>query len=147
VLVNIDRGQPRYILSDFGQSEMKSEVYRLSGDPLHRAPFPFFPLLLTDPGFTGGTLRWQAPEIMNGHNQHLTMETDVYAFAITCVEILTKGNLPWTVMDDDDVRHLVLSRYPFRPFLFSPSNVLCPQSKTRVRPSLISLSLRLPLAT
>jgi hypothetical protein len=41
--------------------------------------------------------------------QVLTAEMDVYAFAICCVEILTKGVLPWPLMDDDAVRHFVLS--------------------------------------
>lgn len=43
--------------------------------------------------------------------QALTPEMDVYAFAICCVEILTKGALPWPLMDDDAVRHFVLSEY------------------------------------
>jgi len=79
------------VISDFGQSEMKSEVYRIS-----RAPLPH------------GTLRWQAPELMQGA-QALTPEMDVYAFAICCVEILTHGTLPWPLMDDDAVRHFVLT--------------------------------------
>jgi abelson tyrosine-protein kinase 1 len=39
----------------------------------------------------------------------LTTEIDVYAYAICCIEILTMGNLPWPLLDDDAVRHLVLS--------------------------------------
>jgi abelson tyrosine-protein kinase 1 len=58
----------------------------------------------------GGTLRWQAPELMQGA-QALTQEMDVYAFAICCVEILTHGTLPWPLMDDDAVRRFVLSGY------------------------------------
>lgn len=38
----------------------------------------------------------------------LTHEIDVYAFAITCVELLTKGALPWPLADDDAVRYFVL---------------------------------------
>ncbi|KAI8992697.1 hypothetical protein BD414DRAFT_481927 [Trametes punicea] len=93
VLVD-DRGH--CVISDFGQSEMKSEAYRLSGLPLPH-----------------GTLRWQAPELMSGQSG-LTQEVDVYAFAITCVEILTKGALPWPMADDDAVRHFVL-RENMRP--------------------------------
>ncbi|OSC98358.1 hypothetical protein PYCCODRAFT_1480695 [Trametes coccinea BRFM310] len=78
------------VISDFGQSEMKSEAYRISGMPLPH-----------------GTLRWQAPELMSGQSG-LTQEVDVYAFAITCVEILTKGAIPWPMADDDAVRHFVL---------------------------------------
>ncbi|KAH9886504.1 hypothetical protein C8Q73DRAFT_658100 [Cubamyces lactineus] len=87
VLVD-DRGH--CVLSDFGQSEMRSEAYRLSGVELPH-----------------GTLRWQAPELMSGASD-LTRQVDVYAFAITCVEILNKGALPWPAADDATVRHFVL---------------------------------------
>ncbi|KAG6819733.1 hypothetical protein H0H93_009207 [Arthromyces matolae] len=52
------------VISDFGQSEMKSEAYRLSGTtPPH------------------GTLRWQAPELMSGQSQlSLTPQMDVREF-------------------------------------------------------------------
>jgi abelson tyrosine-protein kinase 1/abelson tyrosine-protein kinase 2 len=40
--------------------------------------------------------------------QALTPEMDVYAFSICCVEILTKGELPWPLMDDNTVRRFVL---------------------------------------
>lgn len=56
-----------------------------------------------------GTLRWQAPELMSGQSD-LTQEIDVYAFAITVVELLTKGALPWPLADDDTVRHFVLRK-------------------------------------
>ncbi|KAI0640836.1 hypothetical protein C8Q79DRAFT_920613 [Trametes meyenii] len=88
VLVD-DRGH--CVISDFGQSEMKSEAYRISGTPLPH-----------------GTLRWQAPELMSGQGG-LTQQVDVYAFAITCVELLTKGALPWPMADDNAVRHFVLN--------------------------------------
>ncbi|RPD52291.1 kinase-like protein [Lentinus tigrinus ALCF2SS1-7] len=78
------------VISDFGQSEIRSEAYRMSG--LH---------------FSHGTLRWQAPEVMSG-TSGLTKAVDVYAFAITCVELLTKGALPWPMADDDAVRHFVV---------------------------------------
>ncbi|KAF5362649.1 hypothetical protein D9758_009617 [Tetrapyrgos nigripes] len=78
------------VISDFGQSEMKSEAFRISGTPLPH-----------------GTLRWQAPELMLGAIQ-FTVEMDVYAFSICCIEILSMGRLPWPLMDDDTVRHVVL---------------------------------------
>ena len=40
--------------------------------------------------------------------QAQTQEMDIYAFSICCVEILTMGALPWPLMDDDAIRHLVL---------------------------------------
>ncbi|KAF9647369.1 hypothetical protein BDM02DRAFT_2705085 [Thelephora ganbajun] len=81
----------RCVISDFGQSEMKSEVWRISGKtPPH------------------GTLRWQAPELMAGGNSKFLAPMDVYAFAICCVEILNKGGLPWPSFDDETVRYLVL---------------------------------------
>ncbi|KAH9915441.1 uncharacterized protein BXZ73DRAFT_106170 [Epithele typhae] len=71
------------VIPDFGQSEMKTEAYGVSGLPLPH-----------------GTLRWQAPELMAGLSG-LTQAVDLYAFAITCVELLTKGALPWSMADDD----------------------------------------------
>jgi abelson tyrosine-protein kinase 1 len=47
---------------------------------------------------------------MSGQSQ-LTMAMDVYAYAITCVEILTMGRMPWPLMDNDAVRHFVLSAF------------------------------------
>ncbi|CAL1697535.1 unnamed protein product [Somion occarium] len=78
------------VISDFGHSEMKSEAYRISGTPMPR-----------------GTLRWQAPEILLGQHK-LTQRIDVYAFAICCVEIVSKGSLPWPLADDDAVRRYIL---------------------------------------
>ena len=57
-----------------------------------------------------GALRWQAPEILSGEST-LTPEADVYAFAIVCVEILTNGELPWAMLDDQAVQQLVLRMY------------------------------------
>ena len=105
------------IISDFGQSEMKSEAYRISGMALPRK----FPHLLLTRGAeliisrTDGTLRWQAPELMSGQS-NLTQEIDVYAFAITVVELLTKGALPWPLADDETVRHFVLRKSSFYPY-------------------------------
>lgn len=56
----------------------------------------------------GGTLRWQPPEVMEGLSD-LTPKVDVYAFAITCVEILNMGQMPWSLMDDSSVQFVVLS--------------------------------------
>ncbi|KIM89639.1 hypothetical protein PILCRDRAFT_191888 [Piloderma croceum F 1598] len=80
----------RCLVSDFGQSEMRSEAYRLTGTP---PPY--------------GTLRWQAPERMVSHHNRLTQEMDIYAFAICCVEILDKSTMPWQHRDDFAIVRLV----------------------------------------
>jgi Protein tyrosine kinase. len=46
------------------------------------------------------------------------MAMDVYAYAITCVEVLTMGRMPWPLMDDEAVRHFVLSSVFFVLFCF-----------------------------
>ena len=64
--------------------------------------YPFFFLV-------GGTLRWKAPELLEGSST-LTQATDVYAFAILCIEVLAMGQAPWCLDDDESVRHFVLSK-------------------------------------
>ncbi|KAF8639293.1 hypothetical protein AX17_001604 [Amanita inopinata Kibby_2008] len=96
------------VISDFGQSEMKSEAYRLSGMPLPH-----------------GTLRWQAPELMAGAAD-LTPAMDVYSFSICCIEVLLMGRIPWSFHDDNDVRRFVLDEdrrpsFPDVPQFNSPS--------------------------
>ncbi|KAF8900160.1 hypothetical protein CPB84DRAFT_1847410 [Gymnopilus junonius] len=80
------------VISDFGQSEMKSEVCRITGSSMQ-----------------AGTLRWKAPELLDGTSS-LTPATDIYAYAIVCIEVLTMGNLPWAHDDDDEVRHNILEK-------------------------------------
>ena len=59
--------------------------------------------------FKGGTLRWQAPEIIVGESSgQLTYQVDIYAYAIVCVEIFGEGGLPWGIVDDDAYRRLVI---------------------------------------
>ncbi|KAG1897189.1 uncharacterized protein F5891DRAFT_1243087 [Suillus fuscotomentosus] len=79
----------RCVISDFGQSEMKWEASRGGGKPI-----------------TNGTLRWQAPELLNGP-MRLSTATDVYAFSICCIEILGMGDLPYGHRDDTLVAFLV----------------------------------------
>ncbi|PFH46687.1 hypothetical protein AMATHDRAFT_154051 [Amanita thiersii Skay4041] len=50
---------------------------------------------------------WQAPEIM-GRGGIMTRKTDVYAYALTCIEIVTFGNIPWPNLSDDLVKEAVL---------------------------------------
>ena len=56
-----------------------------------------------------GAFRWQAPEVLEGRTD-LTTESDVYSYAICCIEILTMGGVPWSAIDDNAVRDLVLSK-------------------------------------
>lgn len=41
-------------------------------------------------------------------SSHLTPQMDVYAYAVTCAEILLMGRMPWPLADDEAVRRLVL---------------------------------------
>ncbi|KAF9529086.1 hypothetical protein CPB83DRAFT_812894 [Crepidotus variabilis] len=93
----------RCVISDFGQSELKTEVCRLTGSSMKT-----------------GTLRWKAPELLEGSGM-LTPFTDIYAYGIVCIEILTMGEIPWGVAPDDDIRHNVLEmdRRPLIPVDFT----------------------------
>jgi hypothetical protein len=79
----------RFIISDFGQSEMKWEVSRRRGKPI-----------------TDGMLRWQAPELLDG-GKKLSTATDVYAFSICCIEILGMGDRPYGDREDEIVEFRV----------------------------------------
>ncbi|KAL5525571.1 hypothetical protein ACEPAG_6907 [Sanghuangporus baumii] len=99
-----DKGHCR--ITDFGQSEMKSEAFRISGSHPPR-----------------GTLRWQAPEIIDGASSgRLTYQVDIYAYAIVCVEIFGHGALPWGVVDDDAYRRLVVEEDKRPPITSSNAN-------------------------
>lgn len=80
----------RCVISDFGQNEMRREASKKTVKPI-----------------TNGTLRWKAPELLDGSKQ-LSRATDVYAFSICCVEILGMGDLPYGDRDDELVTFRVL---------------------------------------
>ena len=43
----------------------------------------------------------------------LTQWTDVFAFAIVCIEVLSMGELPWGTLNDEDVRSALLGTIYF----------------------------------
>jgi abelson tyrosine-protein kinase 1 len=101
------------VISDFGQSEMKTEAFNISGAmPPRQYTACIHVFGFADQHDVDGTLRWQAPELMRG-SSHLTKEMDVYSFAICCVEVLNWGNIPWAHTDDLVIRHLTLGKIAF----------------------------------
>jgi len=64
-----------------------------------------------------GSTRWLAPELILGSVTSPTKQTDVYSFAMACLELLT-GKQPWQEKKRDAaVIHdvVVLKKYPARP--------------------------------
>ena len=97
---------------------------------------------------SAGTLQWQAPETMSGRNQETTPAVDVWAFAITCSEILNMGKLPWGVMDDVAVRSFVLSSFdPFIPIICRPILIMFCKHYRRRRTPPAAKELTIPHAT
>lgn len=41
----------------------------------------------------------------------LTPAVDVYAYAISCVEVLNMGQMPWSLVDDNAIQFIVLSAF------------------------------------
>ena len=62
--------------------------------------------------------------MMGGQSNMLSQEIDVYAFAITCVEVLGQGVMPWQHHDDDAVVRFVLREYDLFICLLSYLNDL-----------------------
>ncbi|KAF8066474.1 hypothetical protein FPV67DRAFT_1669970 [Lyophyllum atratum] len=86
----------RCVVSDFGQSKWKADIRQ--GNPL-----------------PNHAVRWQAPELMGGRSL-LSKKSDVYAFAMCCVEILTMGSIPWPTMNDDAVKEHVINEQGRPPY-------------------------------
>ncbi|KAI8608495.1 kinase-like domain-containing protein [Chytriomyces sp. MP71] len=57
----------------------------------------------------GGTLRWMSPERLSGGS--LTPSVDVYAFAMTCYEVLSDGEVPLTDIPDALLFQLVVHNH------------------------------------
>jgi len=43
--------------------------------------------------YANGTMRWMAPELLDGSQPRATTESDIYAYGMTCYEIMT-GKVP-----------------------------------------------------
>ncbi|TFY76879.1 hypothetical protein EWM64_g7129, partial [Hericium alpestre] len=89
--VLVDDNQ-RCVVCGFGLNRLKSEVARMTGHIDSRS----------------GTAKWQAPELLRDSDSGIvTEQSDVYAFAMCCVEIVTCGNAGWALLDDDSVKQCV----------------------------------------
>ncbi|KAF8999165.1 kinase-like domain-containing protein [Cyathus striatus] len=69
---------------------------------------------------TAGTIRWQAPELLDENSIGVTKESDMYAFACVCYEIFV-GKVPFYqyVLDPAVMRQIMLGQRPLRPALDS----------------------------
>lgn len=84
------------VLADFGHSKFTRQITHSDPKPNHG-------------------LRWQSPELMAGKSL-LSRENDVYAYAVTSVEVLTMGSLPWPSLADDVVKDSVLGHGERPPY-------------------------------
>jgi len=96
-----DQGKPRLI--DFGLTQkMRGPNYRSSGDTTSNVPH---------------SLSWAAPEIIRAEDiSAWTKGSDVYAFASTCLEIMT-GKNPYHGLNSQQIKKRVgdEKKYPDRP--------------------------------
>ncbi|KAG9227793.1 hypothetical protein CCMSSC00406_0000561 [Pleurotus cornucopiae] len=91
----------RACLADFGVSIVATEsCFKWSGVGVSRA----------------GTLRWLAPELLDGSCPHNTLQTDIYAFAFVCYELYS-GNIPFHDLKRDGQVIVLVSQghRPTRP--------------------------------
>ena len=70
-----------------------------------------------------GTLRWMAPERLEG--QPVQKSSDLYSFAITAWELYSRGEIPFSMLPDSVIVSLVLDREkrPPRPALLQSDNL------------------------
>jgi serine/threonine protein kinase len=64
-----------------------------------------------------GPVRWKSPELLSGENARETVQSDIYAFGMSCYEIYT-GKVPFHAwVRDDQVLYAVvyLGKTPDRP--------------------------------
>ncbi|KAI9135887.1 kinase-like domain-containing protein [Paraphysoderma sedebokerense] len=63
----------------------------------------------TQSKFTGyGTRRWTAPELLRNRRAKRSSEADIYAFGITCFEIVSLGETPLSDFNEEDVAGAVM---------------------------------------
>ncbi|KAG6905439.1 hypothetical protein DXG01_002699 [Tephrocybe rancida] len=91
----------RACLADFGLSSVsESQAIRLTS---------------FSSAVTGGTMRWKAPELLDGSESASNTQTDVYAFACVCYEIFS-CDIPFSELDEYPVMWAVIKgRRPPRP--------------------------------
>lgn len=116
------------LVSDFGQSEMRSEAYRLTGTPPPRtstytatsSTIQIFIYLFC-------FFRWNTSLASSGedggHHNRLIQDMDIYAFAICCIEIFDEGIMPWQHHDDFAIVRLVTGAYCLSISLFFPTGL------------------------
>ncbi|KAI9141491.1 kinase-like domain-containing protein [Paraphysoderma sedebokerense] len=54
-----------------------------------------------------GTRRWTAPELLRNPRGGRSFKSDIYAFAITCYEIISLGDTPYMEIREEDVAEIV----------------------------------------
>jgi tyrosine-protein kinase Tec len=59
-------------------------------------------------------VKWAAPEVLEF--KKFSAKSDVFAFAVTCYEILTLGNKPWGKLSNEDAGEKVLDGERVGPF-------------------------------
>lgn len=101
------------VISDFGQTAMRKECQEDNNGVIKSLsrytgkPYKSTVAMDYNPTNSDGYVRWSSPELLR--DGVLTDKADVWAFSMTCVEILTMGQLPWPLFDNDTVRHFILS--------------------------------------
>jgi serine/threonine protein kinase len=88
---------------------------------------------------TGGTLRWMAPERLDG--EPLEKSSDLYSFAITAWELYSRGEIPFSGVPDSALSRIVVDKgqRPSRPASLIRDNVwaiicICWQPDPKKRP-------------
>ncbi|KAJ3283279.1 hypothetical protein HDU79_009193 [Rhizoclosmatium sp. JEL0117] len=105
------------------------------------------------PPNVGGTLRWMSPERMQGGRA--TNQCDVYAYAMTCFEVISEGEIPFLETPDALIVHHVVN-LGIRPVLEADECLYvrtfqgiyelmrqCWNQDPQARPSFLNVSLKM----